>query len=81
VVIPLGPGGPVDLLPGGAGSRQGFQAWGEGGDWHAQAQRHLLNRMIGQLYHCLQTRQLFDEDHAFTSSSADLAVAADLLGT
>ena len=26
------------------------------GDWHAQAQRHLFNRMIGQLYHCLQTR-------------------------
>ncbi|MFF2148830.1 IS110 family transposase [Kitasatospora sp. NPDC058190] len=48
----------------------------EHGDWHAQAQRHLLNRLIGQLYHCLQTRQLFDEDHAFTSSSADLAVAA-----
>ncbi|MFE1404485.1 IS110 family transposase [Streptomyces sp. NPDC058770] len=48
----------------------------ERGDWHAQAQRHLLNRMIGQLHHCLQTRQLFDEDHAFTSSSADLAVAA-----
>lgn len=46
------------------------------GDWHAQAQRHLFNRMIGQLYHCLQTRQHFDEQHAFTSSSADLAVAA-----
>ncbi|MFI9272589.1 IS110 family transposase [Kitasatospora sp. NPDC052896] len=48
----------------------------ERGDWHAQAQRRLLNRVIGQLYHCLQTRQLFDEDHAFTSSSTDLAVAA-----
>ncbi len=48
----------------------------ESGDWHAQAQRHLFNRMIGQLYHCLQTRQLFDEHHAFTSSSTDLAVAA-----
>ena len=46
------------------------------GDWHAQAQRHLFNRMIGQLYHCLQTRQHFDEQHAFTSSSADLAAAA-----
>lgn len=46
------------------------------GDWHAQAQRHLFNRMIGQLYHCLQTRQHFDEEHAFTSSSADLAAAA-----
>ncbi|UQA92496.1 IS110 family RNA-guided transposase [Streptomyces halobius] len=46
------------------------------GDWHAQAQRHLFNRLLGQLHHCLQTRQLFDEHHAFTSSSADLAVAA-----
>lgn len=48
----------------------------ERGDWHAQAQRNLFNRMIGQLYHCLQSGQLFDEQHAFTSSSADLAVAA-----
>ncbi|MGW6791551.1 IS110 family transposase [Streptomyces chartreusis] len=48
----------------------------ERGDWHARAQRLLFNRMIGQLYHCLQTRQLFDEQHAFTSSAADLAVAA-----
>ncbi|MEU8868965.1 IS110 family transposase [Streptomyces umbrinus] len=46
------------------------------GDWHAQAQQHLFNRMIGQLYHCLQTRQPFDEQHAFTSSSTDHAVAA-----
>ncbi|WP_327241299.1 IS110 family transposase [Streptomyces sp. NBC_01320] len=48
----------------------------EHGDWHAQAQRHLFNRMIGQLYHCLQTGQLFDEQHAFTSSAAVLTVAA-----
>jgi transposase len=48
----------------------------DAGDWHAQAQRHLFNRLLGQLYHCLQTRQLFDEQRAFTSSSADLAVAA-----
>lgn len=48
----------------------------EAGDWHAQAQRHLFNRLLGQLYHCLQTRQHFDEHHAFTSFSADLAVAA-----
>jgi transposase len=48
----------------------------ETGDWHAQAQRHLFNRLLGQLYHCLQTRQLFDEHHAFTSFSAVPAVAA-----
>jgi transposase len=48
----------------------------QAGDWHAQAQRHLFNRLLGQLHHCLQARQLFDEHHAFTSFSAALAVAA-----
>ncbi|MET7914304.1 IS110 family transposase [Streptomyces avermitilis] len=43
------------------------------GDWHAQAQRHLFNRMLGQLFHCLKTGELFDEHQAFPSS---LAVAA-----
>jgi hypothetical protein len=44
---------------------------------HAGAQRHLFNRMIGQLYHCLQSRQLFDEQHAFPSGpSMALATAA-----
>ncbi|MET8810339.1 IS110 family transposase [Streptomyces sp. NPDC004546] len=37
----------------------------EHGDWHAAAQRHLLNRFLGQLHHCLQTRQPFDEQRAF----------------
>lgn len=35
------------------------------GDWHAAAQRNLFNRFLGQLYHCLQTRSLFDEAKAF----------------
>ncbi|WP_442789297.1 hypothetical protein [Kitasatospora sp. NBC_01302] len=29
--------------------------------WHACAQRNLFNRMLGQLYHCLKNRRLFDE--------------------
>ncbi|MGW6404147.1 IS110 family transposase [Streptomyces sp. NPDC055134] len=37
----------------------------EYGDWHAAAQRNLFNRMIGQLYHCLQKHELFDEQTAF----------------
>ncbi|GHE59058.1 hypothetical protein GCM10018785_30390 [Streptomyces longispororuber] len=37
----------------------------EHGDWHAAAQRHLLNRFLGQLHHCLKTRQPFDEQRAF----------------
>ncbi|WP_306970977.1 IS110 family transposase [Streptomyces afghaniensis] len=43
------------------------------GDWHAAAQRNLFNRMIGQLYHCLQHRKLFDEQTAFP---VELAAAA-----
>lgn len=29
------------------------------------AQRHLLNRFLGQLHHFLQSRQHFDEQRAF----------------
>ncbi|MET9387879.1 IS110 family transposase [Streptomyces sp. NPDC002928] len=43
------------------------------GDWHAAAQRNLFNRMIGQLYHCLQKHELFDEQTAFP---VQLAAAA-----
>ncbi|MGF6941297.1 hypothetical protein BKA18_001089 [Streptomyces auratus] len=45
----------------------------EAGDWHAQAQRHLFNRMLGQHFPCLKTGELFDEHQAFPSL---LAVAA-----
>ncbi|MEV6341591.1 IS110 family transposase [Nocardia vinacea] len=37
------------------------------GDRHAAAMRHLFNKMLGQLYHCLQTRQIYDPTKAFTS--------------
>lgn len=47
----------------------------EHGDWHAAAQRNLFNRMIGQLYHCLQQRKLFDEHVAFPAPT-ELAVTA-----
>ncbi|MFF0170924.1 IS110 family RNA-guided transposase [Streptomyces prasinus] len=43
------------------------------GDWHAGAQRHLFNRMIGQLYHCLQHTELFDEHTAFPVELAEAA--------
>jgi len=35
------------------------------GDWNRQAQRHLFNKFLGQLYHCLQTGRSFDEQAAF----------------
>ncbi|MFD8396768.1 transposase, partial [Streptomyces sp. NPDC059680] len=43
------------------------------GDWHAAAQRNLFNRMLGQLYYCLQHHTLFEEHTAFPTA---LAVAA-----
>ncbi|MFF2353189.1 IS110 family transposase [Kitasatospora sp. NPDC058115] len=46
------------------------------GDWHAAGQRNLFNRMLGQLYHCLKNRRLFDEHAAFPApQSPALAVA------
>ncbi|MFD9525160.1 IS110 family RNA-guided transposase [Streptomyces goshikiensis] len=39
-------------------------------DWHASALRNLFNRMIGQLYHCLQQHKLFDEQAAFPAPPA-----------
>jgi hypothetical protein len=35
------------------------------GDRHAAALRHLFNRMIGQLHHCLQIRRPYDPIKAF----------------
>ncbi|WP_033820945.1 IS110 family transposase, partial [Kitasatospora sp. MBT63] len=39
-------------------------------DWHAAGQRNLFNRMLGQLYHCLRNRRLFDEHTAFPAPQA-----------
>jgi transposase len=36
------------------------------GDRHPAALRHLFNRMLGQLHHCLQTGQPYDPGKAFT---------------
>lgn len=46
------------------------------GDWHAAAQRNLFNRMLGQLYHCLQQHELFYEQTAFPSTTAEALEAA-----
>ncbi|WAU82449.1 IS110 family transposase [Streptomyces sp. Qhu-G9] len=46
------------------------------GDWHASALRNLFNRMVGQMYHCLQHGQRYDEALAFPSPSEGLEPAA-----
>ncbi|MFF7969440.1 hypothetical protein ACFZC3_29345 [Streptomyces sp. NPDC007903] len=45
-------------------------------DWHAAAQRNLFNRLLGQLYHCLKNRRLFDELAAFPPPGEALGAAA-----
>jgi hypothetical protein len=48
----------------------------EQGDWHTAAQRNLFNRMIGQLYHCLQQGRTYDEALAFGPAPAIAAANA-----
>ncbi|MFG2593486.1 IS110 family transposase [Streptomyces sp. NPDC048438] len=45
-------------------------------DWHAAAQRNLFNRMIGQLYHCLQQGHRYDEALAFPAPPDEVGTAA-----
>lgn len=47
------------------GARRHFDARRAAGDWNHQAQRHLFNKFLGQLHHCLHTGQLYDERRAF----------------
>ncbi|MGF6889565.1 transposase [Nocardia sp. GAS34] len=64
------------VLPGPA--RGHYRHRRDHGDRHAPAVRHLFNKMLGQLYHCLQTRQPYDPIKAFgqppeTSQSSSAA--------
>lgn len=52
-------------LTGSTGARAHYDRRRAAGDRHAAATRHLFNRMLGQLYHCLQTGQHYDETAAF----------------
>jgi hypothetical protein len=55
------------------GARQHYDHRGAAGDWHRAAQRNLFNKFIGQLFHCLQNRHLFDETIAFPPVPLDIA--------
>lgn len=46
------------------------------GDRHAAALRNVFNRLLGQLYHCLQTGQTYDASKAFPGSVHDAEPAA-----
>lgn len=46
------------------------------GDRHPAALRHLFNRMLGQLYHCLQANETYDRVKAFGPPAEVLERAA-----
>ncbi len=48
------------------GAHAHYQRRRTAGDGHTAALRHLSNRLLGCLHHCLQTRQLYQETTAFT---------------
>jgi transposase len=49
----------------------------ERGDGHPAALRHLFNRMLGQLHHCLQTGQTYDPAKAFPHATPTHAQPAE----
>jgi hypothetical protein len=46
-------------------ARRHYRQRREHGDRHAAANRHLFNKLLGQLHHCLQQQQTFEEAKAF----------------
>lgn len=47
------------------GARAHYDKRREAGDWNSTALRHLNNKLLGCLHHCLQNRQLYNEATAF----------------
>lgn len=54
-------------------ARQHYRQRREHGDRHAAANRNLFNKLLGQLYHCLQEHQVFDGGKAFPELPAAAA--------
>jgi transposase len=51
------------------GARAHYDRRRAAGDRHAAASRHLFNRFLGCLHHCLQTNTFYDESSAFTTTT------------
>jgi transposase len=52
------------------GARAHYDRRKDAGDRHAAAQRNLFNRLLGCLWHCLQTGQRYNEETAFPAAQA-----------
>ncbi|MET7772524.1 transposase [Nocardia sp. NPDC005366] len=61
----VGPIWALSSLTASPGARRHFDTRRAAGDWNHQAQRHLFNKFLGQLHHCLQSRTRYDEHRAF----------------
>jgi len=61
----VGPIWALGSLRASPGARRHYDARRAAGDWNHQAQRHLFNKFLGQLHHCLHTGQGYDEHRAF----------------
>ena len=61
----VGPIWTLSSLRASPGARRHYDARRTAGDWNRQAQRHLFNKFLGQLHHCLHTGQLYNEHLAF----------------
>jgi transposase len=46
-------------------ARQHYRQRREHGDRHSAANRHLFNKLLGQIFYCLQHHQKFNQDKAF----------------
>lgn len=69
----VGPIWALASLKASPGARRHFDARRAVGDWNHQAQRHLFNKFLGQLHHCLQLRCFYDEHQAFPPPLASVA--------
>lgn len=57
-------------------TREHYLGRRERGDGHPAALRHLFNRMLGQLHHCLATGQTYDSTKAFPHAAPTPATTA-----
>ena len=51
------------------GGKARYQRCRDAGQYHAAGLRRLFNKLLGSLYHCLQTRTLNDEATAFPQTT------------
>ncbi|MFC0437702.1 transposase [Kutzneria buriramensis] len=69
----VGPMWALASLRASPGARRHFDVRRAVGDWNHQAQRHLFNKFLGQLHHCLKAGVIYDEHRTFPPPSVAAA--------